>query len=254
MKKTMIAIVAPIALMTGASASFSKDLVVGVANFEPFFIEENERGIFVDVIKEVFKLMPQHTIKFSFMTNRRLLEDLNTGALDAAVNMLENYELNHVYLSEPVFRYRDAVIALKSKNLTINAVADLQKTSIATHQGAMDYLGAEFKALAQAHPNYKEYRVQSQICEAVAAETMDVGIEDPYVFFFDLKRLNQADTPADAFAVYPIFPEGYTLMGFKDESIRNEFNQALATLKANGTYEAVFETYKKELNLEWYKQ
>ena len=149
MKKIVIVIVALCVLMTGASVSFSNDLVVGVSNFEPFFIEDSERGIFVDLLKEIFALMPQHTVEFSFLSNRRLLEDINSGALDAAVNMLEMYELNQVYLSDPVFRYRDAVVALKDKNLKIESMDDLQDVSIATHQGAMDYLGPEFKAMAQ---------------------------------------------------------------------------------------------------------
>jgi len=251
MKKGMLILVMGLLMISIAATSFAKDLVIGVSNFEPFFVEQGETGIFVDILKEVFKLMPDYTVKFSFMTNRRLLEDLNAGVLDAAVNMLPSYELHQVHLSEPAFRYRDAAITLKKKNFVINALDDLKDKSISTHQGAMEYLGPDFKAMAAAHPNYREMRQQSQICEMIASEKMDVGIEDPMVFFFDLKRLFEGKISSSDFTIHPIFKEDFTLMGFKDAAVRDAFDQALETIKANGKYEAVFEKYRKEFGITW---
>ena len=251
MKRWMLSMTAGLLMISMAHASFGKELVVGVSNFEPFFIEENESGIFVDILKEVFKLMPDYTVKFSFMTNRRLLEDLNSGALDAAVNMLTNYELNEVHLSKPAFRYRDAVIALKKNNFVITSIADLKDKSISTHQGSLKYLGAEFEAMASAHPNYREMRQNSQICEMVASGKMDVGIEDPMVFFFDLKRMFKGEIQGSDFQIFPIFKEDYTLMGFKDPAARDAFDAALETVKTNGTYDAVFKKYQEEFGITW---
>jgi len=41
-----------------------KKLTVGVGNFEPFFIQKDNSGLFVDVIRAVYAQLPQYQINF----------------------------------------------------------------------------------------------------------------------------------------------------------------------------------------------
>ncbi len=72
----------------------AKDLVVGVGNFEPFFIKEGNKGLFLDLTKEIFKLLPQHTVTYSFMPNRRLAAQVSSGKIDVACNIFKD---SHVW-------------------------------------------------------------------------------------------------------------------------------------------------------------
>ncbi len=78
-----------------------------------------------------------------------------------------------------------------------------------------------------------------------------MGIEDPMVFFFDLKRMFKGEIPGSDFQIFSIFKEDYTLMGFKDPAARDAFDAALETVKTNGTYDAVFKKYQEELGITW---
>ena len=124
-------------------------LKIGVGNFPPFFVEKENKGIFIEITNEIFKQLPEYTVQYLFMSNDRLLHEINSGKrIDAACNIFADSKVN-AYLSEPIFRYRDVAVSKKSEQLKINNISDLQGKSIAAYQGATELLGSEFKKMAK---------------------------------------------------------------------------------------------------------
>jgi polar amino acid transport system substrate-binding protein len=118
---------------------------IGVGNFPPFFIEKEQKGIFIEITDEIFKQFPEYTVQYIFMSNSRLVHEINSGKrIDAACNIFPNSEVN-AYLSAPIFRYRDVAVSKRSSKLTINDISDLQGKSIAAYQGAKELLGGNLK-------------------------------------------------------------------------------------------------------------
>ena len=161
-------------------------LRVGVGNFEPFFIQEGERGLFLDITKEIFKLLPEYEVEFIFMSNTRLLREMKVDIrIDAACNIFANSETN-AYLSVPVFRYTDVAVSKAENKMVIENVSDLQDKSIAAYQGATDLLGDEYKKMALANSQYSEYALPSETTKLVAIGKKEVRVGDIYIFLHDI--------------------------------------------------------------------
>lgn len=85
-----------------AASTAEQTLKVGVGNFPPFFIEEGERGIFIEIIDEIFKQLPQYKVEYIFMSNHRILHEINYGqSIDVACNIFPSSKLK-AHLSEPI--------------------------------------------------------------------------------------------------------------------------------------------------------
>ena len=224
-----------------------QELRVGVGNFPPFFIQEGERGLFLDITKEVFKLLPEYELKFIFMSNSRLVEEINTGLrIDAACNIISGSKTK-AYLSQPLFRYTDVAISKKENKFLINQVSDLQNKSISAYQGAVNLLGEEFKQMALANSGYSEDPYPSETTRLMAMGQKDVRIGDINIFLYDIsndiytkrKQLNMSD-----FEIHRLWPDVFTHIAFKDESIRDKVNKAILEIKNNGTLERIYREYE----------
>lgn len=228
-----------------ATCTCSEELVIGAGNWEPYYFEDQESGIDMDLVKAAFELLPQYTLKFEYMGIHRLLKDLEAGRLDAAVNILTKD--TGVHVSVPFFRYVNVGISLKHKNFDIQSIADFQGKSIATFQNAKDIFGPEFAKMADANPEYREYPRVDLMADVVITGKKEVYLGDPYIFLHHLQTEYSGKISADAFNFYRIFPEVYNPMGFKEPTIRDDFNEAVEQIKANGTYDAIYEKYQQLL-------
>jgi len=226
----------------------AKDLVVGVGNFEPFFIKEGNKGLFLDLTKEIFKLLPQHTVKYTFMPNRRLAAQVANGKIDVACNIFKDSHVK-AHLSVPLFRFTDVVVSNKHRNLSIEKVADLKGLRVAAYQGAKELLGGEFKTLMTNNPHYKEQPDQSRTILMVLHDRADVRVGDIFIFLNDLKNLagQQVTASLDNFTIHRIWPDVYSHMAFKDSALRDDVNNAIKIIKGNGTFDAVYKRYEAHL-------
>ncbi len=247
--KTLVIAISLMIFVSLASVALSEELVVGVGNWEPYNSQEDESGIDIDLLKEAFKLLPQYTLTFKYMSVSRLLKDLEAEEIDVAALIVPNKDSN-VHLSIPFLRYTNVAATLKKKNFVINNVSDLKGKSIAAFQGAQDVYGEEFKNVTEANPGYKEYAKPVQMAKVVARERKDVYAADLYIFLHTIKTEYKGSMTADDFTFNYIFDDVYFQAGFKDAKIRDEFNRAVEEIKANGAYEAVYEKYKQMLGLQ----
>jgi len=229
-----------------------QELRIGVGNFSPFFIEKGESGLFLEITKEIFKLMPEYEVKFVFMSNTRLLLEINAGTrIDAACNIFHGSDSN-VYLSDPIFRYTDVAVSRKTKNLTINEISDLTGKSIAAYQGAKDLLGEEYKQMALTNSLYSEHALPSETTQLMAMGQKEVRIGDIYIFLHDISNKVyklRTNLTADDFQIHRLWPDVYTYIAFTNEDIRNQANKAIQTIKGNGTLDRIYKEYEDYLTM-----
>ncbi len=231
---------------TVSSISSAKEILIGAGNFEPFFMQKDQAGIFVDLIREVFKELPQYQLKFRFMGNYRLVIELEAGRLDAAANIMQASDLKNGVISNPMFEFTDVVITLKRNNFVINHFSDLQNKSLDTFQGAKSFLGKEFTKMAEANPKYKEHaKVDSTMGKLILGRA-DAIIIDLYMASHYLKTLFKGKVKEAELQIHYLFPvpTAATHMGFMDPKLRDEFNAALKKTRASGAYQAVYQKYK----------
>ncbi|HXA47041.1 MAG TPA: transporter substrate-binding domain-containing protein [Burkholderiaceae bacterium] len=233
-------LVSAMALLPRAMA---QELKIGVGNFKPYF--DGNTGLFTDLIVEVFKEMPQYQTKISPtpMSNYRLLEELNAGAIDGAANIFLGDKINGC-LSEPFFRYDDVVITLKKRKIIINSIADLKDKSIITYQNAKLFQPKEFAQIVDAKPAlYHETPIQTNQVKMLALERVQVSVGDAYIFLDSLKEWKASPYKASDFEFHRVLPANSTYMAFRDPKLCAEFNRAAAKIKENGRYEAIYKAY-----------
>jgi len=230
-----------------------QDLRVGVGNFPPFFIEEGEKGLFLDITKAVFKLMPEYDATFTFMSNSKLLHEINnkTGDIDVACNIFSSSKTD-AYLSEPLFRYTDVAVSKKENNFIINEITDLKDRSISAYQGAVDLLGDEFKQMAQKNERYTEHGLPSKTTLLLAMGKKDVRIGDVFIFLYDLSsyKYKKRGINANDFNIHRLWSDVFTHMAFKDESIRDQANKAILEIQSNGVLQQIYKEYEVYLRFE----
>ena len=225
----------------------SQVLKIGVGNFPPFFVEKDNKGIFIEITNEIFKQLPEYTVEYIFMSNNRLVHEINSGKLiDVACNIFPDSQVN-AYLSDPIFRYRDVAISKKSALLVINEISDLQGKSIAAYQGAKELLGNKFKEMALANPHYSEHAHPKETTYLLVSDNKEIRVGDINIFWHDLSNKHykgDSEIDVDNFNIHYLWPDIYSHMAFKDPVLKSSVNKVFAKLKLNGTIENIYSKYQ----------
>ncbi len=237
-----------ISLLCSSSLLMAKqDLKVGIGNFAPFLQEKNHQGLFLELTEEIFKQLPSYNVQFIYMSNNRLLHEINSGQrIDVACNIFSNSSAK-AFLSSPVFRYTDVAVSKSSSKLKVNRVSDLQGYSIAAYQGAKEMLGDDFKAMALTNPNYSEYSKPDETTYMMVAGEKDIRIGDIHIFLHDLadkRYINEEKIAAKDFTIHRLWPDVYSHMAFKDEMLRDSVNNVIKELTADGTIESIYRKHR----------
>ncbi|MBA6391180.1 ABC transporter substrate-binding protein [Colwellia sp. BRX10-3] len=224
-------------------------LKVGVGNFPPFFIESGKKGIFIEIIDEIFKQLPEYKVEYIFMSNSRILHEINYGkSIDVACNIFPSSKLN-AYLSVPIFRFRDVAISKKSSKLIINNINDLRGKSIAAYQGATELLGDEFKQIAKKNHQYSEHAHPKDTTNLMISGKKDIRVGDINIFWNDLNNIhydNIAGITQNDFSVHYLWPDVYSHMAFKEVQLKNLVDEIIKELKSNGTIKKIYSRYEMQ--------
>ena len=227
------------------SAVSAKEITIGMGNFEPYYIAKGQTGIFADIITAVFKRLPDHEPKFVFGSpNNRLWQDFKKRKVDAVSNLFDSVEIDGCR-SDPVFRFRDVAVTQKISGIAMKDIADLQGRKIIAFQGAKDFFGQAFSAVAEQSSYYEvsEPRLQAQ---ALIDRRVEVSIGDLFIFLSSLQKMTKNRAEPTAFRFHDILPVTYSRMGFHDVQLCQDFNAALKQVRDSGEYE---EIYKRYLNI-----
>ena len=231
-------------LLLCTPAKAEQSVVVGMGNFEPYFMENTQSGVFAELVTAIFNRMPGFRPDYRFgLSNHQLWGAYAGGRVDAVANVFDYVTLEGCR-SDPVFRFRDVAITLQSEALQIESVVDLKNHSIVTFEGAYEFFGESFASVVNKQ-HYKEVGKPNLQARMLMAGRFDVSVGDLLIFLHARQELRarDPDTPLPAVTVHDIFPQITTRMAFKDTAICQAFNVALAELKASGEYDAIYERY-----------
>jgi len=239
-----------ISLLVCSSTSIAQQVLkVGVGNFPPFFIENGNKGIFIEIIDEIFKQLPQYKVEYVFMSNHRILHEINHGeSIDVACNIFPESKVK-AFLSEPVFRFRDVAISKKTDQIKINTIADLHGKSIAAYQGATELLGDKFKQMTKTNLQYSEHAHPKETTLLMISGKKDIRIGDINIFRYDLNNKHYDKDVSIAhsdFTVHYLWPTVYTHMAFKDPLLKNVVDEVIQKLKLSGTMDKIYAKHKME--------
>lgn len=221
----------------------ARDLRVVFSQYTPPYVLDNGQGIVVEIVRQALA-HHGHEVDPVFLPIGRGFLMFAQGRVDGTAIIKRNSGLQAHY-SAPFMRYNNHAIALESRELGLDDLADLAGRSIIAFQNAHKYLGQDFGEAVAANPDYKEMGNQKTQVLMLLKGRVDVVVMDRAIFRFYRGQLIRegrvsGDQGIDYFALFP--PTPYRC-AFTDPAIRDDFNDGLRRLRASGTYDSIFAEY-----------
>lgn len=202
----------------------------------PYVMEETKAGLEVDIVRESF-----HAAGYILVPRFMPLDDfpkaLQSGIVDAVSPVNKNFKLN-AYLSDSHINYQNFAITLDNSNFVINSLKDLSNKRISAFKNARLYLGNKFNDAADTTKIYREEADQVAQVKLLYKNRVDVVISDKNIFDWYKRKLSE-DHLIEArinTKFHNIFKPTHYFMAFRNEELRNAFNDGLEKIKKNGIY------------------
>lgn len=217
-------------------------LRMGFGSHKPPYIFENEsRGLEYDIVVAALTSAGFQGLQPYYAPMERLHLRLERGELDGIATTQDHG--GAAFYSDVYIEYHNVAVALAKRQLQINSVADLAGYSISSFQRARFFLGAEFQAMAEHNPRYREEPRQINRNRLLYAGRIDLVIADRRIFrYFNTLVADQVDV-SQPISLYPLFPVTPYRLGFRLAAQRDRFNQGLKAIRASGEYQQIEQRY-----------
>lgn len=226
--------------MIPASAQSKEKITIAMGLTRPPYIDEKTAsGLEFEIIDSSFKSVGVK-IKPIFASLKRgnLLynEKYVDGVSTKIVHSLKGY------YSEPYINFHNIAVTLKSRNLKITKIEDLNKLSISAFQTAQTVLGPEFKKVTSQNPKYTETQHQESQVAQLLAGRIDVVVMDFLIFKNYREQMKEKGIDSEV-TIHQIFPTTHYVMIFHEARNRDAFNKGLSQIRNDKTYSKIMEKY-----------
>lgn len=220
----------------------AQTLRLGFGTDKPPYVFENEgRGLEYDIVMEAAR-QAGFEVQVEYAPMERLHLRLRRSEIDAIATTNELSGVAAFY-SDPYIQYQNVAVALRSRQLDIQRISDLQRYSVSAFQRARFLLGREFQAMAQNNPRYREEAYQIARNRLLYSGRVDVVVSELRILrYFNREVYTQVDVsqPLD---VFTIFPATDYKLGCILEADCQRFNRGLASIRESGAYAAIERRY-----------
>ncbi|KAF0815065.1 putative histidine-binding protein [Andreprevotia sp. IGB-42] len=229
-----------------APLAHARDTVVRVgmiASIPPYVYASEDRGIEVDLIREALHRSGREA-RMVYTPLERVIYGFKSGQIDAAATMDESSGLKAAY-SAPYIAFRHVAVSLDNRQLNINAISDLRNYRIVSFRRASSFLGPDFAAAAKAAPLYREENNDVDLNRLLYKGSVDVVVGDERIFRAIMGQLPEGI--ANPVRVHRIFPPKPYSVAFRDARLRQDFDRAMAQMRADGSYTRIVAHYLDQL-------
>lgn len=212
----------------------------------PYIFEKQNKGLDFEIAASVFKIM-KIKIVATHSTNSRGWSEIEQNKADALVGVTPDEGSKSLFYSEPMIKYDNVAISKKKRKITIQKISDLKKVRFVSFSEAHRYLGPEFEAIVRNAKRSTDIADQRKQNFLFWSDKIDVIILDLNVFRFYMRELSTELETSDPVVIHRIFSmkSSWRSVAFRDKSLRDQFNVALAALKSDGRYQAILDKYLK---------
>lgn len=244
-------------IMCSCGFAQAEEIRVGIGfAIPPYVIKELDSGLEVDIIRSAFEAVG-HDVKFVYLPNLRLPVEFALGnveciAANAAYDLAKDSG-RPVYQSEDTISLQNFAITLRRLKLSIDSLKDLEYKQVLAFNNAVKYLGPAYAAVAKANPHYSELADQSLQVRMLYSSRVEVVVADKRIFLWwrDLIVKSNLSGDLDLFTpltFHPIFPPSPRLVHLNSDSLRQQFNAGLESIRNSGVYDRIIERYANGSN------
>jgi polar amino acid transport system substrate-binding protein len=225
---------------------YAAELKIVFSQYTPPYVFENGSGIVVDIVRTALEA-GGHTVRPMYVPIERGFRMFSERQVDGTTIIQESSGLKAEY-SDNFMQFHNRVFALKSRNLVIRNLADLGDKSIVAFQYAGKYLGKDFASVVAGNKRYKEMAQQDAQTQMLLLGRIDVAVMDESVFRYYRQKLivEKKVDQALEFTSFDVFPPTPYKAAFIDRKVRDDFNRAVAAMRKDGRYDAIYRKYTEQ--------
>lgn len=226
--------------------AFAAELKIVFSKYTPPYVFEDGTGIVVDIVRTALEASG-HTFKPVYAPIDRGFKMFAERQVDGTTIIQENSGLKAEY-SGDFMQYHNRAFALQSRQLVIRGVADLGDKSVVAFQNADKYLGEDFARAVAKNRRYKEMAQQEAQTQMLLLGRIEVAVMDESIFRYYRQKLiaERKAEAAQEFVAYDIFPPTPYKAAFIDKQVRDGFDQAIAAMRKDGRYDAIYRKYTEQ--------
>jgi len=217
-------------------------------NIPPYTFPETNSGLEVEVIREALAFKG-HVLIPEYYPLARVPLAFKDKWVDAATTDLgEDLRKFGGHYAQPAVWFDNVFITLKENNVSIKTPKDLKKLSVLSFQGAIKRYPKWLNDVAKEGNYYEQNNQEAQVL-SLDKKRVEVILSDSKIFkYFTLKLKKEKK-----FTLKEVEEHHFVKLDimdyrpiFRDEKIRDHFNEGLKHIKIMGKYDEIFNKYLKE--------
>ena len=232
-----------------ASADPDKPLVIALTSqFPPYTISRQDKtGIDPELISRVLGLAG-YEVTFIPTNSKRVDSASRETGIDAVTGWSKEF-LPVCHVTRPYRYWLNALIVRQSSN--ISSIGDLAGKRVAKFEGAENHID-DFMALTKDVTNMVISESSIQAGRLIKANRVDAYIGDYVGYYYAILSTYGKDVADDLTSVKHYFKANDQRICFKDEVIRDKFEESLDKLIDEGIYQSVYSKYAPSVDPQYY--
>ena len=205
-------------------------------------------GIEVDLIRAALG-RAGYTVQVRAVNKNRLLLTVANRENDVAATV-QGTDDGQLFFSDDLVEFSNVVISRKSSELKIERLEDLDKVRFVIWNRGWADLGPTFEARykpdakGRFRPNYFQ-STQDMQTKVFWLGRVEAIVIDRTIFAWYKRELSGTLDVQDELVYHNIFKSGtWYNAAFADRTVRDRFNVALRSMKADGSYQRILDKYK----------
>ncbi|MBR7746391.1 substrate-binding periplasmic protein [Undibacterium baiyunense] len=214
------------------------------------FRQDNlDQGIEIDLLRQIMGQYG-HTIKVSTIPKVRLIKAVKEKEVDAAATVQDDKDPS-LYFSDPYLEFQNMVISKSKQAIELKSLQDLSRFSFIIWQDGWKNLGPEFEAKYRPDTNgsfpknYHQAFNQLSQNKMFWADRVQLIIIDKTIFQHHQRLLAKEFNTSEALTYHDLIKSktSYAVV-FQRAELRQQFNEGLKKIRANGIYQKIIDSYK----------
>lgn len=210
----------------------------------PYIFEKKDVGIDFDLAKATLE-MAGYKVKSLHSPNNRAFREIEMGKVDGVIGLSPLQDRPGIYYSKPIILYDNVVVTKRKKRFAIRSIDDLKNVRFLTFSNARNYLGPAYAEMVSTLKYDTDISNQEMQNRMFWQDKVDAIVLDLNVFRYYRSSLATEFDTSEEVDIHRVFTqhENERVAAFRDSKIRDDFDKALAELKANGQYQKVLDQY-----------
>lgn len=208
----------------------------------PYVIAETNSGFELELVSAIMATLG-HKVNHIYVPFGRSYSMLSDGEVDMTLTVGSRGQLPNMILSDVYINYQNVAIALKSTNINISKITELEHYSVVAFQNASTLLGEQYQQTIAKCAMYMELPYQRNQVEMLLQGNIDIAVMDVNIFMH-LSELISGTSQLDKVDIFRLFPVNNYRIGFKDALLKDQFNQALASYMKSDDYLKLIKKYQ----------